>query len=132
MKIFRFMSKEEFDKFRDGEILKNNKAHKAFTTSAGFCFMNTTDYDPEYAYEFLNGIVSSDVCAIFETNESLKKSCGVYAEPYGSFWDSFTATEYCIEEYSKSNFKLIEFCYDFEQKGNAKWTWIGATTNENV
>lgn len=35
--------------------------------------MNLEDYEPEYAYQFLSGIVSTGVCVVFETNEILTK-----------------------------------------------------------
>lgn len=127
MKVFRFMSQEEFDKYNRGELLCNRKQHTGFTDSIGFCFMNTKDFEAEDAYMFLSGIVSSEVCAIFETDKKLTKSCGQYADPYGSFWGTFTATEYCTEEYSKQDFKLIEYCNTFDYfkdfGEDTTWKW---------
>ena len=109
MKVFRFMSKEEFEKFKKGEELVNNKVHTGHTTSIGFCFINIEDFEPEYAYHFLSGIVSPDICAIFETDEQLNRSQGTYATPYGDWFDSFVATEYCPKKYSNKNFKLLRY-----------------------
>lgn len=40
MKVFRFMSEEEFNKFNKGETLKNDKDHSksSKSNSIGFCF----------------------------------------------------------------------------------------------
>lgn len=126
MKVFRFMSKNEFDAYMNGDTLKNYVKHTAYTNSKGFCFMNLEDYEPEYAYQFLSGIVSTGVCVVFETNEILTKSYGIYAEPYGSFFDSFVSDEYCIEKYNKKDFRLIKYCYDFDEKrwSGEEWTWL--------
>lgn len=107
MKIFRFMSKEEFDKLLAGEILVNNKKHDANTNSIGFCFM---EGDPEYCYEFLSGIVSDEVCVVFETKKELNKSFGIYADPNGFFYDTITQDEYCTEEYNLEDFKMVKMC----------------------
>lgn len=125
MKLFRFMSKEEFNKYLKGEELINEIKHIGNTNSKGFCFMNCEDYEPEYAYQFLSGIVSTGVCAVFETNEILTKSYARYAEPYGRFLDSFISDEYCIEKYSNNDFKLIKYCYDFDEKWcqDKEWKW---------
>ena len=125
MEIFRFMSKKEFNKYLKGEKLINETEHMGNTNSKGFCFMNREDYEPEYAYQFLSGIVSTGVCAVFETNEILTKSYGTYADPYGSFFDSFVSDEYCIEGYSNDDFKLIKYCYDFDKKWyqDKEWKW---------
>lgn len=93
------------------------------TNSEGFCFLSLDDYTPEQAMHFLSGIVSFDVCAVFETDAKLKKGYGVYAEPIertGDFIEdmmrllngytkTFTATEYSINQYSNKNFKLIKY-----------------------
>ena len=81
MEVFRFMSKEEFKKYMNGEELVNKKEHRAKTNSKGFCFLDLKDFTPEEAIHFLSGIVSFDVCAVFETNTKLNKTYGVYAKP---------------------------------------------------
>ena len=133
MKILRFMSNAEFDKYKKGDVLKNDKKHSGFTDSIGFCFLNYEKYEPEYAYKFLSGIVSEDVCVVFETDKTLTKHYGQYAEPYGSFFDTFIADEYCINEYNKDDFKLIKYCYDYDKKHweDEEWTWIIEREEEN-
>ena len=125
MEIFRFMSKKEFNKYLKGEELINETEHMGNTNSKGFCFMYCEDYEPEYAYQFLSGIVSTGVCAVFETKKELMGTYGVYATPYGSFFDSFTSDEYCTKEYNKKDFKLIKYCYDFDKKWyqDKEWKW---------
>lgn len=126
MEIFRFMSKKEFNKYLKGEELINKKKHKGYTNSEGFCFMDCEDYEPEDAYMFLSGIVSTGVCVVFETKKELTNSYGIYADPYGALFDSFTSDEYCIEKYSKKDFKLIKYCYDFDKKycQDKEWKWF--------
>lgn len=121
MKIFRYMSKKEFDKLIKGEILKNNTIHKGHTNSVGFCFMKVDDNEPRYAYKFLSGVVDDDVCVVFETNKKLTKSYGVYADPYGSFFATITEDEYCTKEYSLEDFKIVEMAIpDFWKE---EWKW---------
>ena len=119
MKVFRFMSLEELQKYLNGEELLNTTKHEAHTNSVGFCFMNYKDNDPEEAIKFLSGIVDDELCAEFETDESnLNKSYGVYADPYGAFFDTMTEDEYCTQKYSKENFKLLRIAtlkYNYEK-----------------
>lgn len=118
MKIFRFMSHNEFDKYIAGEKLVNTTDHrKNFSGSKGFCFFEYMDRDddgvdgisPEYAYGFLSGVATMDVVAVFETDVQLNKSYGRYADPYGSFFDTIWMDEYCTEEYSRDTFRLIKY-----------------------
>lgn len=121
MEIFRFMSKKEFDKLIKGEELKNNKKHEGRTGSKGFCFMKTEDNAPEYAYEFLTGVVDDDVCVVFETESALNKSWGVYADPYGSFFSTITEDEYCTTTYNIEDFKIIKIAIPEFNKD--EWEW---------
>ena len=138
MKLFRFMSQAEFDKYLTGEKLINTTDHRkkfAFTGSKGFCFFEYMDWDgygvdgitPEYAYEFLSGIVTEDVVAVFETNEQLTESYGRYADPYGAFFDTIRMDEYCTEEYDNKSFRLIKYGHierDEEWGPNATWNIV--------
>lgn len=123
MKVFRYMSKKEFEKLINGEKLVNNKCHSldGHTNSVGFCFMDVEDNEPTFAYEFLSGIVSDDICVVFETKKKLTKSYGVYADPYGSFFATTTEDEYCTKEYSLEDFKIIKMAIpNFRED---KWKW---------
>lgn len=147
MQIFRFMSKEEFEKFNNGEILQNNTRHIAKTNSVGFCFLNMKDYKPHEAIHFLSGLVSFNVCAVFEVNKNkLKETWGVYHKPIepvatGNFLrdvlnalynnEKFTATEYCTTKYSNKDFKLIKFSENIwsqyetaEEQRELKWNEV--------
>ena len=119
MKVFRFMSQEEFEKYLDGEKLVNTTDHRnKFSGSIGFCFFEYLDWtdnssihgiSPEYAYEFLSGVATMDVVAVFETDVQLNKSHGRYADPYGSFFDTIWMDEYCTTEYDNESFHLIKY-----------------------
>jgi hypothetical protein len=125
-----------------GEDLRNNKKHKSRTNSVGFCFLNIDDFTPEEAMHFLSGIVSFDICAIFETEKKLNKTYGIYAKPIeesgnpfedmvkliNGFNDKFRADEYCTLIYSNKNFKLVKYSEDIwsqwekrEKQSELKW-----------
>lgn len=131
MKVFRFMSQEEFEKYLAGEKLVNTTDHRdKFSSSIGFCFFEYSDWtdnsssdgiSPEYACEFLSGVATMDVVAVFETDVQLNKSHGRYADPYGSFFDTIWMDEYCTTEYDNKSFHLINYGHierddDFELK----------------
>lgn len=142
MRIFRFMSNEEFEKYKKGITLKNNKRHEGNTNSIGFCFLDEEEFTPEKAMHFLSGIVTFDICAVFETKEELNKTYGVYAKPIEKtedafedlynlligFTDRFTANEYCITEYNKETMKLLKYSENIwnqwkpnEEQTKLKW-----------
>ncbi len=142
MKIFRFMSKKEFEKYENGETLKNNTIHKGKTNSIGFCFLDAEEYTPEKALHFLSGIVAFDICAVFETEKKLNKTYGVYAKPikstgnpfedllniFAGYMDNFTANEYCTTKYSNKDFKLLKYSENIweqwepkEEQSKIKW-----------
>ena len=124
MKLFRFMSKDEFEKLINGEKLVNGKKHPGNTDSIGFCFMPyKEDEDIEYAHEYLSGIVTEDIIVVFETDKNnLNKSWGIYADPYGHFFDTITETEYCTTNYNKNTFKILKYGVNIDEHGlNIKW-----------
>lgn len=126
MKVFRFMSKEEFEKFTKGENLLNNTKHKGKTSSVGFCFFDIENVEIKNAIHFLSGIVSFDVCAVFETEKkNLKKGYGIYAKHLKStgilaldLYNAITnreniqQTEYSTTAYNNESFKLIKYSKD--------------------
>ena len=142
MKIFRFMSRAEFEKYKNNEVLKNNTKHVGKTNSVGFCFLNLEDFTPEEAMHFLSGIATFDICAVFETKEKLNKTFGIYAKPINktgniaedfmnllSNLKSFRADEYCTTEYSKEKMKLIKYSEGIWEQWNpieiqTKLKWI--------
>ena len=126
MKIFRFMSSEEFEKYINGEILINNKNHKGQTFSYGFCFLNYDEYSPKDAIKFLSGIVSFNVCAVFETKKKLHESRGLYHKPNTYPPEKFVAKEYCTTLYDNQKMKLIKYATDIHEK------WLkGFSAKEN-
>lgn len=138
MKVFRFMSYEEFENYRKGQVLVNNTKHMGKTNSVGFCFLNADEFDIKEALHFLSGIVSFDICAVFETNKKLNKSYGEYAKPIKDYdkknpfefiidllthledvpENRIKINEYCTEKYSKEDFKLIKYSEDIWNQWN--------------
>ena len=129
MKLFRFMSLDEFQKYCNGEVLTNNTNHNKDrnkkTASVGFCFFNYADFNPEEILHSVTGIVNISMCAIFETNrENVRKSWGRYSKsdtesPYKR--EIFIAKEYCTTKYSKDKFKLLK--YAIPNWFSYKWEW---------
>ena len=117
MEVFRFMSRKEFYKLINGEKLINKTKHEGHTNSVGFCFMGGI---PEECYEFLSGIVSDEVCVIFETNKELKETYRIYADPFGSFFETITRDEYCTTTYNKENFTIKKIAIPNYKN---KWKW---------
>lgn len=125
MKLLRFMSRSEFDKFRAGELLENTVNHSAVhqqkTDSEGFCFLDYDEHDEQYAYHFLSGIVSPEICAVFEIPDAdaakyLKRGEGRFATPGGSFFESMMVTEYSTLRYHNKAMTLLKFCDDFNDR----------------
>ena len=132
MKVFRFMSTEEFEKYRSGKKLKNKTNHKKQnhrkTTSIGFCFLSLDDFEPEYAYKFLTGIVTDEVCAVFEVDDEkkLKQSEARYNKPLtdeedekemekfnlkGDFLDFFISILDVMKDLSSNGYMMAkEYC----------------------
>ena len=56
------------------------EATKGFKSdSVGFCFFDESEIDIKQAIHFLSGLVSFDICAVFETDKNnLKQGYGVY------------------------------------------------------
>ena len=123
-KFYRYMSLAEMQKLTSGmELIHKGRFH-ARTDSEGFCFLsektkasslhdeNEYVFSPEECYDFLGGIVSSDVLVEFEANDdvSFTESYGIYADPMTDGWDDFIeATEYCIPSYSLDTLKPIRY-----------------------
>ena len=109
MKVLRFMSKEEATKLFFGERLVNNTDHSKSNNSMskGFCFW--IGDNPKDAFMYLGGIVSQDICVVFDIDvKDCMYSFGIYADIYS---DDFFATtkkkEICVSAYSVSNFKPL-------------------------
>lgn len=117
MKIFRFMSYKEFEKYMNGENLYNNTKHKAKTNSIGFCFFDINDFSPEFAWRFLKGAIFPDICVVFKVDETLlRKGYGIYSDPNKTLYELMNfipkmirVSEYCTENYNKEVFKLVKY-----------------------
>lgn len=149
MKVFRFMSIEEFRKYCSGRTLINTTNHSSIknnkTNSIGFCFFNLEDFKPEVAFHFLTGIVNPQICAIFETKKNLKQSYGRYHNLYNKktlkvfanyddmimYESSFIAVEYSTTKYSKESFKLLKYAIPDWFNEN-EWSWIEEEKCKNI
>lgn len=129
MKVFRFMSYDEFKKYKEGQVLENNTKHLGKTNSVGFCFLDADEIDVKQALHFLSGIASFDICAVFETKKKLNKTYGEYAKPIKDYdkqnplqfyhdlimlsqdipENRMRINEYCTKKYSKADFRLIKY-----------------------
>lgn len=138
MYLFRFMSNDEFQKYRSGKVMKSKKEHYKYgnkTNSKGFCFLNYSEYKPEYAFHFLSGIINPEICAVFKVEDNIvKKTWGKYGVPVKNMTkeefykrmmglgNTFIANEYCTTEYSKRNFKLVKYTIP-DWFNWDKWKW---------
>ena len=141
MKLFRFMSKNEFDKYLAGETLVNTTDHRhKHSNSVGFCFFEYLDLNdknnsldgitPTYAIEFIYGVATTEIVAVFETDKELTKSSGMYADPHGGWFDTMWMDEYCTEEYDNQSFCLIK--YGTIEEYSDDINWIDASKEERV
>ena len=115
MRYVRFMSANELEKFRRGEVLKNNTDWKKTKNSGsvGFCFFGD-NVKPENRIEYLTGVVCMDRVAVFEPieGEPMRVSQGLYRDPGNDSLFTYPpammlATEYSIKEYSNKTMKLV-------------------------
>lgn len=131
MKLFRFMSNEEFKKYCKGEKMLNttnhNKDNCKKTNSIGFCFFNFAEYKPEEMLHSVFGIVSCNVCCIFETDrKNVRRTYGRYSQAINK--DSLErktiiAHEFCTTEYDKDTFKLLKYAIP-DWFNWDKWNWV--------
>lgn len=125
MRVIRFMSRKELLKYLRGEELVNNKEHTGRTNSIGFCFLKYKNGDEYYYQQFLSGVVSDEVAVVFNTKKKLKKSYGIYADPYGNFFDTIEIDEYSTTRYSKEDMEIekisIDIIDDLWEGKEAKW-----------
>lgn len=124
MKLYRYMSINEFLKLMSGEKLTNtNKFSMNRTDSEGFCFFGEETafqhgydheegqiltYDALSCLQFLKGIVSDEILVEFNPSESaikkLHEGTGIYSDPQGDYGDLICITEYSTTEYDKDAF----------------------------
>lgn len=116
MKVYRFMSQVELDRYQEGGTLENRtdwkrQGHRR-STSVGFCFFGD-DVPIESRLHYVSGIVTFEAVAEFEAdNGKLVQSVGFYrdlAKDDGVSWPLpvMAVTEYCARRYSRETFRLI-------------------------
>ena len=138
MKLFRFMSLGEFQRYCNGETLINktdhNKERNKATNSIGFCFFNYADYKPEKMLHSVTGIANVSICVIFETKrENVRRTWGRYGRTITEdntddellltmTRETFTAKEYCTTTYNKDTFKLLKYAIP-DWFNEDEWEW---------
>lgn len=122
MKLYRYMSTDEFTKMIAGiNLVNKNTFTNNRTESAGFCFLseNTNGYTPVEAILFLQGIVTNDVLVEFTVDPKLvSKSSGVYIDPVED--GLLIIDEYCTVSYNRDLFKPCKYAL-VENSGKAIW-----------
>ena len=115
MRYVRFMSVNELEKFKQGEVLRNNTdwSKRASSGSVGFCFFGD-NVKPEDRIEYLTGVVCMNRVAVFEPigGEPLRISQGSYRDPEKDSLFTYPlamiqVTEYSIKEYSNKTMRLV-------------------------
>lgn len=115
LRLYRFMSAEEYEKLIGGEKLTNETVHAdhgRHTDAVGFCW---TPVPPFQSIRFLVGIVDPAycVCAIFPAGK-VRKCRGKYA--VGNGWKN----EYCCTSYSLDDIELIYASREWSHLPNKK------------
>lgn len=113
LRLYRFMSADEYEKLISGERLTNDTVHAAHgfhTDAVGFCW---TPVPPFQSIRFLTGIVDPAycVCAIFPVSK-LRKCRGKYAMGWKN--------EYCCTSYSLDDIELIYASREWSHLPNKK------------
>ena len=142
MIVYRFMSKEEFDKYNKGELIEGRlqdvyKGSDAYNQSV-VCFFSADNLEEAEkeageSWEYMSGIASDEVCAIFEFfHNDFKLGRGTYEDPDSYFWDPFIfIEEVLVSSYSNKDFKLKSFC---TKKGDFSFydeDWVWSRAGEN-
>ena len=128
MKLYRFMSFDEFTKLTAGCDIVGRKRYAARTSSTGVCFMKEEvpcrDYviHPEGYLSFLSGIVCDDVMVEFECNCDVTDSWGVYADPSfdADYYDTFDVNEVCVPSYNRETMIPVRY-YIPHSLGKGTW-----------
>lgn len=108
MRVTRFCSAEEFQKFINGETLHNNTIHQRInhgSKSVGFCFVED---EPEVAFRYLKGIVDLDYCIVLDFEDGhLKPSVGAYNVGGANAIIIEKKREWCCEWYNNKVATLV-------------------------
>lgn len=123
MRYVRFMGQKELNEYLAGKCLMNttdwSKGSKS--NSVGFCFFDDSEA-PEERMEYLTGVVSMEIVAVFEPIEDVrfKESSGLYRDPKQdvpeSLWEALFAPitmqqvkEYSLTQYSRHSLRLVAY-----------------------
>lgn len=140
MLVFRFMSEAEFRLFNQGLVIEGRRQDPARLTDVSgkpaVCFMPADGpladarEDARFAYSYLSGVVSDDVCAIFKTDSEGTRGQGRYADPHGSFFDTIWVDELYFASYSRETHRLVAHCETLLSGSDERWDWRGAARLE--
>ena len=140
MRVCRFMSEEEYQKYRTGQVLRNttDQRYEWHGSSAkGFCFFEVgkAHDTPEERMRYLKGIASMDRCVIMDTTAYMHKSSAKYRNPWMAYGrclldnvPTMTRSEYSTTEYSRENFRLVRVGIPDVMLDTI--TWIGGDMEE--
>lgn len=120
MTLHRFMSRAEYDKYKAGEVLRNDTDHyhggKGGSTSVGFCFF--TGPVKAWAHR-LNGLVDFDVLLTVEfSGEDLDAdvyvSLGQYCDnPMAAYPQPSMHREVCTTAYSRRSMRMVSADFSY-------------------
>lgn len=134
MKVYRYMSEQEFAKITAGVTIQSNNHFNDYATdSCGICFLpeenifwseileQRVHFTPEECFQFLTGIISRNAILVeFEVDTrltNLTKSFGIYADPFTDSWDYLIKIdELCTNTYDIDTFIPTRYCFGGENK----------------
>ena len=128
MKVYRYMSREEFTKLINGTSLHNPTVRDTdYSTSCGFCFLaetttfvtfnfdgeeQTFEYTPEDCSSFLGGIVTEEVLVEFEVMDPqlLRSDFATYMNPISTeYEETIYITEYSCHTYDRTVLRPLRY-----------------------
>lgn len=124
MKVYRYMSMNEFKKFVAGYTLTKNERgcrnrwsgelNPMFYFLPEVTNVGNMEWDRDFpaleAYRcFYGGIVTEDVLVEFETSVVMEETSGNYLDWYG---DEVYADELCVPTYGRTRFIPLRYCFN--------------------
>lgn len=121
MKLYRYMSEAEFNKFTAGIPVVGKSHFDCRTDSTGICFLgevtrfisgeNEYTFSPEQCVKFLPLWHDQYILVEFETSEDVTESFGIYADPIqcDDWYACIEIQEYCIDQYSRDTFEMTRY-----------------------
>ena len=146
MKVYRYMSLNEFNKMAAGCEIIGRKSFRAYTESKGICFLpesvrfesESVDWDtlesefqevcfsPADCLRFLSGIVTDEVLVEFEAAEGyLSESRAFSSDPVNLDPDAtIEITELCAPSYNRNIFQPLRYGFVDRWTGGAEWYYF--------